>query len=101
MRRLLIGVAYAVAMTSVAHAQGAAETSVCGTRTDVVKKLAAKFGELQQGAGLINKNRVLELWLSEETGSWTILMTRADGKTCIMAAGEHWKDQPVLAGDPI
>lgn len=100
MRRLLIGAVSALTMAQVAHAQDGAQQAICGTRADVVEKLSGKFGELQQGAGLVNKNRILELWRSEKTGSWTILMTRADGKTCILAAGNHWKDQDLIPGDP-
>jgi hypothetical protein len=100
MQRLLIGAVCAAMMAPAAYAQGSADRSVCGVRADVVEKLSGKFGELQQGAGLVNKNRVLELWHSAKTGSWTILMTRADGKTCIMAAGLHWKDQELVPGDP-
>ena len=70
----------------------------CGDREFVTAKLEAKYGEIQQGAGLVSADKVLELWSSAE-GSWTILMTRSDGLTCIMAAGNYWRDRQNGAGD--
>ncbi len=45
---------------------------------------------------------VFEVWASEKTGSWTILFTRPDGVTCIMATGHDWQSLSPLSpvGDP-
>ena len=64
----------------------------CGQRDTVVDKLTGKYGEAFSGGGLQNAERVFEVWHSEEKGTWTILMTRADGTSCIMAAGTNWRD---------
>ena len=32
--------------------------------------------------------------LSSENGSWTIFMTSANGVSCLMATGEHWRELP-------
>ena len=34
----------------------------------------------------------LESGYGEDKGTWTILMTRADGKSCIMASGTNWRE---------
>lgn len=72
-----------------------AQQSNCADRQHVVNKLESGYGETFVGGGLQNASRVFEVWLSEDKGTWTILMTRADGKTCIMASGTNWRE-----GDP-
>jgi len=64
----------------------------CADRDSVVSKLEASYGEAFAGGGLQNAERIYEVWFSEEKGTWTILMTRADGKSCIMASGTNWRD---------
>ncbi len=67
--------------------------SNCANRDVVVDKLAAKYGEAFAGGGLQNTQQIFEVWFSPEQGTWTILMTRADGVSCIMASGTHWRDE--------
>ena len=44
---------------------------------------------------------VIEVFASEETGSWTILLTSPQGLTCLMAAGEAYETDPEqAAGNP-
>ena len=64
----------------------------CAARDSVVDKLSVKYGEAFAGGGLQNANSVFEVWFSEEKGTWTILMTRADGMSCIMASGTNWRE---------
>lgn len=87
-------------LQALAQSQPVLPHSVCGTRAEVTDKLEATFGELQKGAGVVSDRRVLELWQSTETGSWTLLMTQTDGQTCIIAAGNHWRDSKGILGDP-
>lgn len=84
---------------SPALAQVMQEDLTCGVRDTVIERLELRFGEIQQGTGLVSTNRVLELWRSKD-GTWTILMTRPDGKTCIMAAGEGWDEKGAVPGSP-
>ena len=78
----------AVTLPSTLNAQAAN----CAKRDIVVDRLASKYGEAFAGGGLQNQSRIFEVWMSEEKGTWTILMTRADGSTCIMASGTNWRD---------
>ena len=64
----------------------------CAERASVIEKLAASYGEAFAGGGLQNATHVFEVWFSEEKGTWTILMTRADGVSCIMASGTNWRE---------
>ncbi|MEM6891208.1 MAG: hypothetical protein AAF636_24210 [Pseudomonadota bacterium] len=69
------------------HAQAA-----CADRDDLVANLETRYGEEFAGGGLQNAKQILEVWFSEEKGTWTVLMTRADGRSCIMASGTNWRD---------
>ena len=69
-----------------------AQQSNCAERQHVVKKLESGYGEAFAGGGLQNTDRVFEVWFSEDKGTWTILMTKADGSTCIMASGTNWRE---------
>ncbi len=73
----------------------------CASRDQVVDRLEMKYGEAFSGGGLRNAESVFEVWLSEEKGTWTILMTRSDGISCIMASGTNWREGiKVPAGVP-
>ena len=50
-----------------------------------------KFGETLRSLGLHRDDGVVEVYSSEETGTWTILMTRPDGMSCLLAAGQRWE----------
>lgn len=64
----------------------------CADRTRLIENLEQKYGEAFAGGGLRNAQQVMEVWFSEEKGTWTILMTRADGLSCIMASGTNWRE---------
>ena len=69
-----------------------AQQNNCADRQHVVNKLESGYGEVFAGGGLQNASRIFEVWFSEDKGTWTILMTRADGVTCIMASGTNWRE---------
>ncbi len=74
---------------------------VCGQRTDMVRQLSEKYGETRRSMGLAEGRGVVELYASEETGSWTILLTTPRGVSCMMAAGQAFQIEPVkAAGSP-
>ena len=77
----------AMMLPSIAFAQ-----TNCSDRESIVTRLEAGYGEAFAGGGLRNAQQVFEVWMSEEKGTWTILMTRSDGKSCIMASGTNWRD---------
>ncbi len=88
MRRILIGLTLlAGALPTTIQAQ-----TTCAERDMVVEKLEGRYGEAFAGGGLQNSSSVFEVWFSEEKGTWTILMTRSNGMTCIMASGTNWRE---------
>ena len=64
----------------------------CAEREFVVQKLTSGYGESFQGGGLQSENKIFEVWFSEEKGTWTILMTSAEGVSCVMASGTNWRE---------
>ena len=95
---LLIGMAGAIPTTSAVAADG----PPCGPRKALTKKLEQAYGETRQGVGLTGGQVLFEVWTSEK-GTWTLLLTRPDGKSCVMAVGEDWQDTADLharVGDP-
>jgi hypothetical protein len=103
-KRLLCTSALILGMAAAALPAAGAEQGIsCGARHEVVASLRAKYGETRRGRGLAGSTAVIELYASEKTGSWTILLTDSRGLSCIMAVGEGWERDTVAApaeGDP-
>ena len=71
----------------------------CAERDIVTRTLEKKFGESPVGAGLDGDTELYEVWQSDDGASWTILMTTAEGLTCVLAAGTEWRSAlPVPPG---
>lgn len=97
---LIFGLASAAPPLAVAHAQAVEQPrATCAPRDSLVDRLASAYSETREGAGLKTGTQILEIWTSTETGTWTVLITRADGVSCIVASGTHWlQDEPQIAG---
>ncbi len=77
------------------------QTMQCGNRNQMVKTLGNRFKEDRFAMGLASNVNLFEVFISKK-GTWTILSTRADGRTCIIAAGKSWVSMPVkLKGDAV
>ena len=89
---LIAALALTFIMLTPAQAQ-----AMCGPREIIVSQLQDKYGEQRQGFGLQRGRGVLELYASQETGSWTILVTDPRGQACLMATGEAFQLEDVEA----
>ncbi len=62
----------------------------CAEREHVIAKLQDRYAE-ELAFGGLQKSRgaqsVMEVWTSKETGSYTVLVTQANGISCIVAVG--------------
>ncbi|KKN90072.1 hypothetical protein LCGC14_0231850 [marine sediment metagenome] len=70
---------------------------LCGPRADVLTNLTEGHGEYSASMGLASNGAVIEVFVSaidRDVGgrSFTIVMTRPDGLSCLMAAGNNWED---------
>jgi hypothetical protein len=64
----------------------------CAPRETVVARLAEGYGETRQSIGLGANNAVIEVFASDETGTWTITVTSTDGVTCLVASGQAFEE---------
>jgi len=64
----------------------------CGARAGMVIQLAERYGETRRSWG-IAQNAVVEVYASDETGSWTIAITTPDGQMCMVAAGQGYETE--------
>ncbi len=94
MTRLALALVLAVLATTGANA------SICGTRPDIIGQLAARYDEAPLGAGLIHNSGLVEVWVSE-AGTFSVIVTSTQGRTCIIAAGHSWQERKAPAGEAL
>lgn len=87
--RILAGLVALLLSASTSYA----EPAFCDTRTEITQRLEAHYSEQPIGGGLQNTYSLIEVWQAEGGESWTILMTRADGVSCVMATGTDWQNK--------
>ena len=70
-----------------------AQAAMCGKRVDFIKALNDKYQESGKALGIAGQVNLVEIFASK-AGTWTILVTTPEGRTCIIAAGSSWEDLP-------
>lgn len=75
-------------------APAALSQAACADRDKIVQQLETKYEETHKSSGLESDTKMVEVWTSDKNGTWTILITQANGTTCIAAAGRNWLDMP-------
>jgi hypothetical protein len=88
---LLVRAAVAAALVAATPTAEAETRQACAQRDKVIRKLEEKFGETLRSLGLHQADGIVEVYSSDETGTWTILMTRPDGMSCLLASGQLWE----------
>ncbi len=95
----------AASFGAAAFAQAQVAPMVCAERDPLIASLAEEYGEMRRGGGLVGPTAIIEIWVSEETGTWTITHTTTTGWTCIVATGDTWQDDTGtmkrVAGEPV
>lgn len=71
--------------------------AMCGEREEVVAELSQQFNETPMAVGQVDGSSVVEILVSAN-GSWTILATGTDGKSCIVSAGEGFESTQLVRG---
>ena len=72
----------------------------CAEHDTITGKLNEKYKEHRTGMGLVGSTGVVELYTAK-TGTWTILVTKVDGTSCVVATGSSWSaynPRPKLSG---
>lgn len=83
--RILLLAALSAVFTIPAFAQ-----ERCGPRGAVIDALKGEYGERVLFRAL-SEHGLLEFYANVETGTWTALMSRPEGVSCLMDAGEHFE----------
>jgi phage/plasmid primase-like uncharacterized protein len=71
---------------------------VCAERNSILSSLSRQYSEAPTGMGISNNGVLLELLTAHDGKTWTLLLTRPDGTSCVLAAGEGWQSLPQIAG---
>ncbi len=91
---VLFGLSAALSLPASAEdGKRAPEGIACGKHAALVAALSERYEERQVSLGLQNNGRLFELYASGKTGTWTVLSTRTDGTSCILAVGRHYEQR--------
>jgi hypothetical protein len=63
-----------------------AQQTACGPTGQVEKRIADQYGESIVGAGVV-AGGVMFLTSNPQTGTFTIMLRRQDGQTCVLMGG--------------
>lgn len=63
----------------------------CGVRDSVTSALKGQYKESQRVTGVVNSVTVMEIYVSPG-GTWTVIFTMHDGRSCIVASGQSWHE---------
>jgi hypothetical protein len=72
-----------------AHSQVTQRPS-CGATHEIEKTLTAEYGESPAFAAIVNGGGPMLVFTNPETHTFTVVMRKAGGISCLMAAGEDW-----------
>ena len=96
MRRfLLIGVVALLSAGTSAYSQE--QILLCGDRDEMVKSLIKPFKEKPDAVGVVDKNVILEVFVSPDA-IWTMIATDTDGNSCLVLSGYGWDSRFLAAG---
>jgi len=74
-------------------ANAARAQPACASHEAVSKQLEQRYAEVPVAMGLADSGKLLQVFASADGASWTVVLTRPDGTSCVAAAGRYW--QPV------
>lgn len=73
----------------------------CAPASAFAEQLSSKYGEAPIAFGLQSNGNLLQVWVSEEKGTWTVVSTTPAGMSCIIAVGKGWEQLPTTLTDPL
>ncbi len=98
--RCLRGLGIALVAASLATPAQAASAVIsvpqCADHEKMVDILAKEYRELPKALGIVRGERVMQLFVSA-AGTWTIVVTKTSGASCIVASGQDWEEVPAEA----
>ncbi len=72
---------------------------VCMPHDDFRVELHRNFSEAPVAIAIANNGALIELYAKRDQSSWTLVMTRPGGLSCVLVAGEEWNELPIREED--
>lgn len=96
LKRTVSTIAVVAAATLSLSAESIAQSAQrCGPRAELLKTLSSQYKEAPVAMGLAdNGSGVLEVLASLDGATWTALVTRTNGISCLVMSGENWQVMP-------
>ena len=66
------------------------QSPMCNKRDIVLELLAKKYNEAPVAAGITNAGTLIEVLTTEKGETWSILVTKPNGISCLVSSGEGW-----------
>jgi hypothetical protein len=101
MRKLSIIFASLVALWLSIGANAAFAAPACTSYDTMSELLAREYAENPVAAGLAHTGKLLQVFAAKDGSSWTVVLTRPDGVSCIVAAGRYWQPEPPKDGPQV
>jgi hypothetical protein len=92
MKRFVLALALVVAPVA-----AEAAPATCAERDSLVALLGENFKEAPVALGIADNGRLVEVLTSDAGSTWSIIVTRPDGVSCLVAAGASWQPLVTLA----
>ena len=89
------GLFLAAALIMVPH-EGTAEDR-CNQRNIYLGHLARTYQEVPIAVGVIDQDRLVEVLSTDDGKTWTLIVSSPDGRSCLLASGEGWRQVPKSA----
>ncbi|OCO98185.1 MULTISPECIES: hypothetical protein [unclassified Ensifer] len=67
----------------------------CADRSEVIEFLARQYREKPAATAQINPHAIMEIYAADN-GSWTLIVTDVNGRSCVILAGKNWESLPAL-----
>src|SRR5919106_1689369 len=58
---------------------------------EITKQLEQRYAEAPVSLGLSSAGRLVQVFSTEDGATWTLVLTRPDGLSCIVATGKYWQ----------
>ncbi len=88
--RIFAVVAFAFAL--LLHTATVKAQPVCMPHDEFRVELQRNFSEAPVAIAVASNGALIELYAKRDRSSWTLMMTRPDGTSCVLVAGEEWND---------
>src|SRR5262245_23096737 len=95
----MLGMTFTTALATVVFAGGAQAERVCGKAGGHPRPAVQEIQEAPVGMGLANNGGLIELLAADRGATWTLIITLANGPTCLLAAGQDWQPRQSAVPD--